>query len=98
MSTYEPTGNPGPVALSSPWMSDADQDVLWSFFDTAPVALLAAADDRRIVRVNRRWSDLTGYEPDAATAMRIDDMLAPESRPGIEMRWGDLMATGLGTA
>src|SRR4051812_12882324 len=98
MSSYEPTGNPGPVAMTSPWMSDADQDVLWTFFDTAPVALLAANDERYIVRVNRRWCDLTGYGADAATAMRIDDLLAPESRPGIEMRWTDLMATGLATA
>jgi DNA-binding CsgD family transcriptional regulator len=30
--------------------------------------------------------------------MRIDELLAPESRPGIEMRWGDLIATGLSTA
>jgi DNA-binding CsgD family transcriptional regulator len=79
-------------------MSDADQDVLWTFFDTAPVALLAASDDRRIVHVNQRWSDLTGYDADAAEAMRIDDLLAPESRPGIEMRWSDLVATGLATA
>ena len=79
-------------------MSDADQDVLWAFFDTAPVALLAASDERRIVHVNRRWSDLTGYDADAATEMRIDDLLAPESRPGIEMRWSDLVATGLATA
>src|SRR6476469_5196182 len=98
MSSYEPTGNPGPVAMTSPWMPDADQDVLWAFFDTAPVALLAAGDERRIVRVNRRWSDLTGYDADAATEMRIDDLLAPESRPGIEMRWSDLVATGLATA
>jgi DNA-binding CsgD family transcriptional regulator len=98
MSSYEPTGNPGPVAMTSPWMSDADQDVLWTFFDTAPVALLAASDERRIVRVNQRWSHLTGYDADAATDMRIDDLLAPESRPGIEMRWSDLVATGLATA
>lgn len=95
---YEPTGNAGPVAGSSPWMPDSDQEVLWAFLDTAPVALLAADGERRIVRVNNRWCDLTGYEADAATGMRIDDLLAPESRPGIEMRWNDLMATGLATA
>ena len=30
--------------------------------------------------------------------MRIDDLLAPESKPGIEMRWRDLLSTGLATA
>jgi DNA-binding CsgD family transcriptional regulator len=79
-------------------MADADRHVLWTFLDTAPVALLAATDERRIVRVNQRWSDLTGYDADAAATMRIDEMLAPESRPGIEMRWGDLMTTGVATA
>jgi DNA-binding CsgD family transcriptional regulator len=79
-------------------MTESDAGVLWNFFDTAPVALLAADDERRIVRVNRRWCDLTGYDADSATAMRIDDLLAPESRPGIEMRWSDLLATGLATA
>jgi DNA-binding CsgD family transcriptional regulator len=95
---YEPTGNAGPVAVSSPWMPDSDQGILWAFLDTAPVALLAADDQRQIVRVNARWSDLTGYDADVAVGMRIDDLLAPESRPGIEMRWSDLLGTGLATA
>jgi DNA-binding CsgD family transcriptional regulator len=95
---YEPTGNAAPVAASSPWMPESDRDVLWAFLDTAPVALLAADNERRIVRVNNRWCDLTGYEAGTATGMRIDDLLAPESRPGIDMRWSDLLSTGLATA
>ncbi|HYZ28977.1 MAG TPA: LuxR C-terminal-related transcriptional regulator [Thermoleophilaceae bacterium] len=98
MKTYEPTGNPPPVAASSPWMPASQERLLWAFFDRAPVALLAAGDDRQILRVNSHWSDMTGYGPELATRMRIDDLLAPESRPGIEMRWTDLLATGLGTA
>ena len=95
---YEPTGNAGPVASSSAWMPDSDKEILWAFLDTAPVALMAADDNRQIVRVNARWSDLTGYDADVAVGMRIDDLLAPESRPGIEMRWSDLLGTGLATA
>jgi DNA-binding CsgD family transcriptional regulator len=95
---YEPPGNTGPVALTSPWMPEDEQGTLWEFFESAPVALLAADDDRRILHVNGRWCDLTGYGSDAATGMRIDDLLAPESRPGIEMRWSDLLGTGLATA
>lgn len=95
---YEPTGNAGPVVPSSPWMPDSDREILWAFLDTAPVALMAADDNRQIVRVNARWSDLTGYDADVAVGMRIDDLLAPESRPGIEMRWSDLLGTGLATA
>jgi DNA-binding CsgD family transcriptional regulator len=99
MKTYEPTGYPSsPVAASSPWMPASQESLLWAFLDRAPVALVAADDDRRILRVNSRWSDLTGYPPDVATQMRVDDLLAPESRPGIEMRWSDLRATGLATA
>src|SRR4051794_19459324 len=98
MMSYEPTGNPGPVALTSPWMPDSEEGVLWAFIDSAPVALMAANDERNILRVNARWCNLTGYEADAATSMRVDDLLAPESRPGIEMRWGDLLGAGLATA
>src|SRR3954447_18259478 len=98
MTTNEPTGNPQPVALTSPWMPNSEDVLLWAFMDTAPVALVAADDDRNILRVNPRWSDLTGYGADAATTMRIDDLLAPESRPGIDMRWSDLLGQGLATA
>jgi DNA-binding CsgD family transcriptional regulator len=84
--------------MSPPWMPDAEQGMLWAFMDSAPVALLAADDNRRIRRVNSRWCALTGYEPERATSIRIDDLLAPESRPGIDMRWSDLLATGLSTA
>jgi DNA-binding CsgD family transcriptional regulator len=79
-------------------MPESESDLLWAFMDNAPVALLAADDDRRILRVNARWCDLTGYEAEAAKEMRLDELLAPESRPGIEMRWGDLLGAGLATA
>jgi DNA-binding CsgD family transcriptional regulator len=79
-------------------MSESDAGIVWAFFTSAPEPLLAADDDRQIVRVNERWSLLTGFDPDAAAGMRIDDILAPESRPGIEMRWSDLLGAGLGTA
>src|SRR3954454_18200025 len=95
---FEPTGNSEPLALTTPWMPDADRGILWAFLESAPVALLCADDERHIVRVNARWCDTTGYPSDQATAMRIDDLLAPESRPGIDMRWSDLLTTGLSTA
>src|SRR3954468_20554235 len=98
MTMHEATGNYGPVALMSPWMPDADREAVWGFMDSAPVALLAADDERRILRVNMRWSELAGYDDEVATTMRVDDLLAPESRPGIEMRWSDLLTTGLSTA
>lgn len=95
---FESPGNPGPLVAIAPWMSDDDADALWSFFASAPVALLAADDDRQIVRVNERWAELAGYGADEARALRVDDVLAPESRPGIEMRWKDLLGAGLSTA
>jgi PAS domain S-box-containing protein len=95
---FEPTGIQEPMATTSPWMSDAEAGTLWAFIENAPVALMAADDERRIVRVNRRWSVMTGYERERAVGVRVDELLAPESRPGIEMRWGDLLSTGLATA
>ncbi len=88
----------GRVMSTSPWMPEDEADMLWAFFASAPVALLAADDDRKIVRVNPRWCALTGYEPANATGLLIDEILAPESRPGIEMRWRDLRVAGLATA
>jgi PAS domain S-box-containing protein len=95
---YEPTGNSNPVAMTSPWMSETDSDTLWQFFAEAPVALLAADDDRTIVKANARWCELTGYDAESLPGSRIDDLLAQESRPGIEMRWRDLLSAGLATA
>jgi DNA-binding CsgD family transcriptional regulator len=98
MNAVPPRTTAGPAGKSAPWLSDSEQETLWAYVDSAPVALLAAGDDRQIRRVNARWADLTGYAPEQALQMRIDELLAPESRPGIEMRWGDLLATGLATA
>jgi DNA-binding CsgD family transcriptional regulator len=98
MTMHEPTGKAGPVALTSPWMPQSEMHLLWAFMDRAPVALLAADDDRHILRVNAHWCNLTGHDADAAQLMRVDDLLAPESRPGIEMRWQDLLGAGLATA
>ena len=95
---FEPTRNDERMALTSPWMPEEDAGTLWTFLDTAPVALIAADDDRHIVRANARWSDLMARPVDEVVGARIDDLLAPESRPGIDMRWGDLLATGLATA
>lgn len=94
----EQTGNAEPVALTTPWMSDAETDVLWEFLESAPVALVAADDHRHVVRLNERWAELTGYSADHVIGMRMDELLAPESRPGIDMRWRDLLSTGLSTA
>jgi PAS domain S-box-containing protein len=96
---YEPSSNPAvSMPSSSPWLAADDEEVLWAFFDRAPVAMLAADDDRRIIRVNKPWTDLVGYSAEEARGMRIDELLAPESRPGIDMRWADLLSTGMGMA
>ncbi|MDT4940167.1 MAG: LuxR family transcriptional regulator, regulator of acetate metabolism [Pseudonocardiales bacterium] len=82
----------------SPWLTMSEEEILWDFVDRAPVALLAADSNRRIARVNERWSDLLGYSSAQACEMGLDELLAPESRPGIEMRWADLLGTGMGMA
>src|SRR5688572_6017694 len=94
----EPTENPDSVGLTTPWLSEDDQDVLWSFMEAAPVALLAAGDDREIVRANDLWCRLTGYSPADLEKLRIDDVLTPESRSRAEMGWRDVMSLGLATA
>jgi PAS domain S-box-containing protein len=95
---FEPTGNHEPVAAASPWLPSSDEELLWNFVERAPVPMLAADEERRIKRVNSRWSDMTGYSVEQGADMRLDDLIAPESRPGLEMRWGDLLRSGMSTA
>jgi PAS domain S-box-containing protein len=79
-------------------MPMSQEHLLWHFMDLAPVPLVVTDDDRAVKRVNGSWTELCGYTSDQATRMRIDDMLAPESRPGISMRWSDLLSAGAATA
>jgi PAS domain S-box-containing protein len=95
---FERTGNREPVAAVSPWLPSSDDHLLWAFLERAPVPLLVADDERRIVRVNEPWCEMVGYPEQQAVTMRIDDLLAPESRPGLEMRWSDLLGSGMATA
>ena len=95
---YEPTGNSQKVPSVTPWLPSSEEDTLWAFMDGAPAALIAADDDRRIIRVNARWCALTGYSADEVTGARIDDLLPPESRPTLELRWRDLLGTGADSA
>jgi PAS domain S-box-containing protein len=95
---FEPTANPAAVSTVPPWLTNSEDDLLWDFVDRAPVALLVADDDRHIERVNVRWTDMLGYSSSGARDMRIDDLLAPESKPGIDMRWADLLHSGVGMA
>src|SRR2546421_6719307 len=83
---------------ASPLLTASEQDVVLRFMDQAPVALAVADDDRRLVSVNGPWVELFGYAADHALGMRIDDLMAPESRPGIALRWSDLIAAGAATA
>jgi PAS domain S-box-containing protein len=95
---FEPNGNHDPVATAAPWLPSSEESVLWEFMERAPVALVAADEERRVKRVNSRWSDMTGYSAEQLAGMRLDDLIAPESRPGLDMRWGDLLRSGMSTA
>jgi DNA-binding CsgD family transcriptional regulator len=79
-------------------MPSTEAAVLWGFVDQAPVPLLLADDARLLLRVNNSWINLMGYTSAEAVQMHVDDLLAPESRPGIGMRWNDLLAAGASTA
>jgi PAS domain S-box-containing protein len=82
----------------APWLTATDEGLLWDFIDRAPVALVAADNERNILRVNEHWLRMLGYGSARARELKIDDLLAPESRPGIDMRWADLISTGLAMA
>ena len=66
----EPAGIGQPGALASPLLSESEEDVLWQFVDRAPVPLLVADDERRVVRVNAVWSELMGYTAESPVALQ----------------------------
>jgi PAS domain S-box-containing protein len=84
--------------VHSPLLSASEEALFWRFVDEAPIPLLVADDARAIERVNEAWCEVFGYGAAEAARMHIDDLLAPESKPGISMRWADLMAAGAATA
>lgn len=94
----EPSGISQPVALASPLLPSSEEDLVWRFVDRAPIALVVVDDERRVLRVNDAWVQLFGYTPEEMRDKHLDDLLAPESRPGIDMRWSDLMIRRATTA
>jgi PAS domain S-box-containing protein len=87
-----------PAALASPLLPASEEDLLESFLDRAPVALLVADDERQVLAVHGPWVELLGYTADQAREMRLDDVVSTESRPGLGLRWSDLMTAGAATA
>lgn len=98
LASSQPSGFGSPVSLVSPLLAPSEEELLWRFVDQAPVPLIAAGDDRVIKRINGRWSEVFGYTSDLVVGAKLDELLAPESKPGIAMRWSDLMASGASTA
>lgn len=94
----ESTESPDSVGLITPWLAEEDADLLWHFMEVAPVALLAAGDDREILRVNDHWCRLTGLDQDEIEDKRIDDVVSQDSRASLDMRWRDVLQSGLATA
>src|SRR2546423_11705724 len=93
-----PSGIRPPVASTSPLLDSNDDELVARFLDRAPLPLVIADDERRLKSVNGPFIELFGYPADRALAMRIDDLLTPEARPGLGLRWSDLMAAGAATA
>src|SRR5436305_4995974 len=95
---FPPPSRIGQRGATTPLLPASEEDLLWRFLDRAPVALLVADDDRTISAVTAPWSALFGYPAGEVVGKRLDDLLAAESKPGIAMRWSDLVAAGAATA
>src|SRR5256885_1575596 len=93
-----PSGIRPAVAAVSPLLDSSDDELLARFMDRAPLPLLIADDERRVKAVNGPFIELFGYPADRALAMRIDDLVSPEARPGLGLRWTDLLTAGAATA
>jgi PAS domain S-box-containing protein len=94
----DPSLDSHPAKRASALLAPAEASLLIAFLDHAPLPLAVLDDERRIVEVNGHWIELLGYPADHAQEMRIDDLVAAESRAGLAMRWSDLVTTGVGTA
>lgn len=53
-----------------------DSHLFHMFFENAPVGYLCLDANRRIVKVNREWTNLFGYSAEEATGTLFDDYLA----------------------
>jgi PAS domain S-box-containing protein len=52
---------------------------LEQLFEQAPEAVAVLSTDDRIVRVNKEFTRMFGYEPDEALGRRIDELIVPEA-------------------
>jgi PAS domain S-box-containing protein len=63
-------------------------------FDALPAMVWIARPDGHIDFANRRWSDYTGFSPDAAHDWGWQAAINPNDLPTVLERWRSILATG----
>lgn len=63
-------------------------------FEQAPEAVAVLSTDERIVRVNKEFTRMFGYEPDEVLQRPIDDLIVPEAQKGGSLAYTRLLKQG----
>src|SRR6202023_3184029 len=68
--------------------------LLDELFEQAPQAVALMSADNRVVRVNREFSRLFGYSPQASLGRRLCGLIVPDESREEEQRSADLVTQG----
>mgnify|MGYP001158013474 CR=1 FL=1 len=63
-------------------------------FELAPEAVAVLSTDDRIVRVNKEFTRMFGYEPDEVLQRPINDLIVPEAQIGGSRAYARLLKQG----
>ena len=71
------------------------ENIFRTMFENAPVGMaIAATSDRRLLRVNQKLCEITGFTPDELLAMTALDLTWPEDRAGDDALFRRDIASG----
>ena len=70
------------------------QAVLSALFDKTTTPMLLAGDNRCYLAANSAARELLGRSGEELTGLRVDDLVAPEARPGIPGLWREFLRSG----
>jgi PAS domain S-box-containing protein len=71
-----------------------ESTLLNELFEQVPLAVSLTTLDHRIIRVNRGFTEIFGYTPQAAIGRRIDDLIVPAESQDEYRRYADSVAQG----
>jgi PAS domain S-box-containing protein len=87
-------GGTGGVVFQGHMATPTKEKGFMEVFERSATPMMLADDSRQYRDANPAACDLLGVTREQATSLRIDDLTAPEHRPGQDERWRKFMAEG----